>query len=60
MQFEFIINYDNDNLLEADEPEECARILRVVARDIEHGTSSEGPCFDRSGNVVGRFVLIKE
>lgn len=37
-------------------PYECARILRLAAYALEHGTSG-APLHDINGNRVGRFDL---
>jgi hypothetical protein len=37
---------------------ECARILRAVARAVDEGREN-GPCHDSNGNTVGSWALTK-
>lgn len=53
------IEFATDNAaFTEDSGPECARILREIARDVEHGVT-EGTCIDINGNKVGEWSLVQ-
>jgi hypothetical protein len=55
----FQLRIDTDNAAFEDAPEEVARILRTIAKDLERYTPYTGweTVFDLNGNDVGRYRL---
>lgn len=51
----FTLTIETDNAAFRDDPSEVARILREVARKIQHEGKDYGTIMDVNGNKVGEF-----